>query len=287
MLTELQVVGHAHTLQLFMASAVVEIREPTYVPKLDQPRTLVVDAVGELPHHIRRDAEIRIPLGKTRSNPHLVLFDEREDLLVGDRVLVADNQELLPVLHELRYVLTEQRERRVGDDDVGFLEERDALGAAEVAPGVSVVALERFAGGLVALEEYLDVGHVRRAVAVLVLDVVEDDGQRLGLLPLAVALVVFRKQRHLSRNGRSVVAGGDELLHAELVEVGGEVLEEVALEGVIAVAVDDLVVEGIRIELEVSFDLVLDVDVLGVELVLLRGLGGAQASIHWFVFRPH
>lgn len=63
-----------------------------------------------------------------------------------------------------------------------------------------------------------------------------------------------------------------------------EVLEEIALEGVVAVAVDDLPAEGIRIELEVGFDFLLDVDVLGVELVLLRCLGGAQASIRWFAF---
>ena len=183
------------------------------------------------------------------------------------------------MLHELRDVLAEQRERRVGDDDVGFFEERDALGAAEVAAGVFVVALEGDAGGLVALEEELDVGHVGGAVAVLVLHVVEDDGQGFGLLPLAVALVVFREQGQLPGDGGAVVAGGDELLQAELVEVGGEVLEEVALEGVVAVAVDDLAAEGVGVELEVGFDFLLDVDVLGVELVLLGRLGGAQASV--------
>jgi hypothetical protein len=78
----------------------------------------------------------------------------------------------------------------------------------------------------------------------------------------------------LAGDGGAVVAGGDELFEAELVEVGGEVLEEVALERVVAVAVDDLAAEGVGVELQVGLDLFLDVDVLGVELVLLGRLRG-------------
>jgi hypothetical protein len=83
----------------------------------------------------------------------------------------------------------------------------------------------------------------------------------------------------LAGNGRAVVAGGDELFEAELVEVGGEILKEIALEGVVAVAVDDLVTEGVGVELQIGLDLFLDVYVLGVELVLLGCLGGVQASV--------
>jgi hypothetical protein len=172
-----------------------------------------------------------------------------------------------------------QRERRIGDDDVGLFEERDTLGAAEVAAAVLVVCFQGDACGLVALEEELHILDVHRPVAVLVFHVVEDDGHRLGLLAFAVALVVFREERALPGDGGAVVAGGDELLEAELVEVCREVLEEVALEGVVAVAVDDLAAEGVRVELEVGLDLFLDVDVLRVELVLLGGLGGTQATV--------
>jgi len=109
--------------------------------------------------------------------------------------------------------------------------------------------------------------------------VVEDDGQGLGLLPPTVAFVVFREQRHLPGDGGAVVAGGDELLEAELVEVGGEVLEEIALEWVVAVAIDDLAAEGFGVEFEVGLHLLLDVNVLGIELILLSRLSGMQASI--------
>src|SRR5262249_24027143 len=81
-------------------------------------------------------------------------------------------------------------------------------------------------------------------------------------------------------DGGTIVAGGDELFEADLVEVGGEVLEEIALEGVVAVAVGDLTAEGVGVELQVGLDLLLDVAVLVVELVLLGRFRGAQASVH-------
>jgi hypothetical protein len=85
-------------------------------------------------------------------------------------------------------------------------------------------------------------------------------------------------------DGGAIVAGGDELLEAELVKVGGEVLKEIAFEGVVAVAVDDLAAEGVLVELQIGRDLFLDVDVLGVKLVLLGRLRGAEILIRRLVF---
>ena len=85
-------------------------------------------------------------------------------------------------------------------------------------------------------------------------------------------------------DGGAVVAGGDELFQAELVEIGGKVLEEIALEGVVAVAIDNLAAESVGVKLEVGLDLFLDVDILGVELVLLGRLRGTEISIHRLAF---
>src|SRR5271157_4779455 len=92
----------------------------------------------------------------------------------------------------------EEREGRVRDHDVRLFQERDALGAAEIATWVLPICLQGHPSGLVPLEENLDVGHVRSAVSVLVFYTVEDDGQRLGLLSFAVTLVVFREQGALA-----------------------------------------------------------------------------------------
>jgi len=121
-------------------------------------------------------------------------------------------------------------------------------------------------------QKELDVFDAGRAVSDDTLHFHDLDGDRLGLFALAIALVVFREQDALAGDGRAVVAGGNELFEAELFEVGGEVLEEVALERIITVAVDDLAAEGVGVEFEVGLDLFLDVNVLCVELVLLSRL---------------
>ena len=85
-------------------------------------------------------------------------------------VHIADNEKLLVVLDELRDVFAEEGERRIGDDDIGFLEEFDAFGRAEVA-----VALEACEDVLAVLDEVFDVGDVNRAVAVLVTNFGDND----------------------------------------------------------------------------------------------------------------
>ena len=72
------------------------------------------------------------PAAKPTSEPKLVILDERKDLLVGDRILVANDQELLVMFDQLGDILPEQRERRVRDYDVGFLQ---YLGSSPVVVG--------------------------------------------------------------------------------------------------------------------------------------------------------
>lgn len=72
-----------------------------------------------------------------------------------------------------------------------------------------------------------------------------------------------------------LVAGGDEFLESQRVVLVGEVVEELADLGIIAVAQDGLALEVLGVVLE----LLLDVGKLGVELVLLGRLGGMQASV--------
>lgn len=96
------------------------------------------------------------------------------------------------MFHELRDILAEQGERRVGDDDVRLFQERDALGATEVATWVGVVRFQGFSGGLVALQEELNIINIGRTIAILVFHLVEDDCNGLGLGAIAVALGVFK-----------------------------------------------------------------------------------------------
>ena len=108
------------------------------------------------------------------------------------------------MLDQLSHVLTEQREGRVGHHDVCLLEQFDGFLATEVA-----VTLERLDPNL------LGVGDI---VAVSVARVLELDRLLGVVLAEEIDLLV-------------PVASRDELLQAQLLEVVGEVVEEVATRG--------------------------------------------------------
>jgi hypothetical protein len=77
---------------------------------------------------------------------------------------------------------------------------------------------------------------------------IEDNGDGLGLLATAVAFGVFIERELGAGDGRPIVACSDELLQADLVEICGEVFEEVAFKRVIAVAINDFVAEGVGVK---------------------------------------
>ncbi len=277
-LAKLQVVRHGHEIQGFMAATVVQVSVPTRRRHARYfPARLFVDMVKARP--VVRYFEEHSYIEVRASKPHPVVLDEWKDLQVGDRIGVADDEKLFLVLCKLSNVLLEKRERRVADHYVRLLEQFDALGAAEVAASRETCAVVG-----VPLKEEFEIFDAGRAVSVEIRHFLDLDGNRHRLLAIAIALGVLTERELCAGDRGAIVAGGDEFFQSELVEIGGEVLEEVALEGVVAVAVDDLVAEGVGIELKVGLDFFLDVYVLGVELVLLGRLRGAQALVQRFAF---
>ena len=210
------------------------------------------------------------------AEPDLVRLDEREDLAVGDGVHVADDEEPLGVRGQEGHVFAEERERRVRHDDVGLVEERDALRRAEVA-----VALEAREDVLPVADEPFDVGEVDAAVAVLVLHLGDDDlvglaAARGGRAALALGGRVVAEEVELGvDDGGGRVARRGEALQAQRVEVHREILEEAALVGVVAVAEDARAPEVGAVVLQ----LVLDEAEVGVELVLLVAGGVVQVAV--------
>jgi hypothetical protein len=183
------------------------------------------------------------------------------------------------VFHELGDVLAEEREGRVGDNYIRLFQELDALRAAKVASFRKACA-----GVGVPLQEKLDVFDADRAVSVDILHFLNLDRNRLGFLAFAIALIVLRERELFAGDWGTVIAGGDEPFEAEAVKIGGKVFKKVALEGIVAVAVDDLAAEGVGIEFEVGLDLFLDIKVLSLELVFLGRLRCAEIAIHRLIF---
>ena len=176
------------------------------------------------------------------------------------------------MLHERRHILAEQAERRIGHDDVGLVEQFEALAAAEVARTVGSVAVQLRQLVLLGVQQVPDVVHIQPSVAGGVAEDV-DDGLVRPAVSSRILVHVIVEQGWLvlaAGDGGARVAGGDEALQPQVVEVQREVLEEIALERVVAIAEHDLVPEMLL----VVDQFVPDVGHACVELVVLGLLGG-------------
>ena len=178
----------------------------------------------------------------------LPVIGSSEDFFVVDRIFISNDDKLLPVFNQLRHIFAEEREGRVGDDDVGLLEEFNALRRAKVA-----VALK------LADANFLRVGN---SVAIPVAKVFQPN-RPLTLVPRKeVALLVL-------------VAGGDESFQPQSLELICEIVEEVGDARVIAVAKDSFTPKVFLVMAEFVFD----VRKLRVELILFRLLRRVQVAV--------
>ena len=175
--------------------------------------------------------------------PYFILNNQWKDFFVGYRILISNNQELLLILHQLRYILAKKGEGRVGHHDIRLLQQFDALWATEIPVSFQWTDTD-----------LLGIGH---AVAVAVAGVFQPYGLLLVIAAEEFRILIF-------------VARGDETLHAKLLEAVCKIMEEVTYAGIIAVAEDGLPPEVLAVVTE----LVLNVAQLRVELVLLGLVGG-------------
>lgn len=256
--------------QLLVAFREVEVGEPAdvaHAPPLlpvrvdPEVRRLRFVVVGHLEPEVARLV----------TEPDPVRLDKRKDFAIGDGVHVANDEEALAVFHQEGHVLAEKRERRVRHDDVGLVEERNAFGRAEVA-----VTREPRQHVLPVADEPFNVGKVDAPVLVLVPHLGDDD--LVGLMPTRSVRApprlhdrpVPEEVELCADDGGGRVAGRRQALQTQYIEVHREVLEEIALVGVVAVAQDARAPEVGSVVLQ----LVLDERKVRVELVLLvlRGI---------------
>ena len=217
-------------------------------------------ALGYAEHHIR---------GKSRSpEPKLVFLNQREHLLVGYGVCIANHEAFLICRHNPRQELSEEREGRVGDDDVCLVAQGGDLSAAEVAVAFEVLPL--------------DVVEVDDAVAVHVAVEHEDlaPHARLGGVELRRALL---EERRLVGRLVELAFGGvtrrDEFFEAEHLKVLRKEEREVAPFRVVAGQQHGLAAKSVGVEVEVSVDFALYVVVLRIKLVVLGVLSRRERCV--------
>ena len=129
---------------------------------------------------------------------------------------------MLVILDQLGYIFPEERERRIGDDDVRLLQKLDAFCRTEIA-----VALQFRQDVLTVLDEPFHVCKVCASVAVHVRHLVDHDLMRDARRLFGRLRLVLEQLQLPSRDRRPGVARGDQPFELEGVEVGGEVLEKV------------------------------------------------------------
>jgi hypothetical protein len=136
---------------------------------------------------------------------------------------MADDEKFLFVFHQLLNIFAKKRERWIGDNNVGLFQKRDTFVTAKVA-----VAFEMM---------YADFLGVRQTVATFVAVILEID-------------TLFRLVRTEQISVLVLVAGGDELLEFQLLEIVGEVMEEIADAGVVTIAEHGLALEVLGVMAE-------------------------------------
>jgi hypothetical protein len=140
-----------------VASQVVHVCEPNRkdVYQLHAIYNLFIfpHVIGDKPHTARKWPDTR---------PKFVLLDELENILVMKRAFIPDNQKPLFIMDKLRHILTEQGERRIGNDNIRLLQQIYALAAAKVAAVIDAIAIKRPGRVGVALEQILHIGEVSR-----------------------------------------------------------------------------------------------------------------------------
>src|SRR3989344_3853791 len=67
---------------------------------------------------------------------------------------------------------------------------------------------------------------------------------------------------------RRFIAGGDKLFQSKLVEIEHEIAKEIALERIVAVAINNLATENIRAVFQIRLDFFLNIAVLGIKFVV-------------------
>ena len=126
---------------------------------------MIIYTIRPFPGFTIRNIKIRVPATKTITKPKFFICDQAEHFFISNRVHTANYDKTLFMLHQLRNILAEKGEGRVGDHDVCLFEQLDALPGAKVP-----VALQSGHDVAAVLQQVFHVRQVCRAIGVLIRD---------------------------------------------------------------------------------------------------------------------
>ncbi len=116
----------------------IEVCKPAYIAHATPLFALLILPIASCPRFVIVGYTER-HIAKPITDPHLIVSQKRENILIGDGVLIADDEKPLVILKKLSNKFRKQRKRRIGDDNIGLLEKLDALCTAEIAIATEAV----------------------------------------------------------------------------------------------------------------------------------------------------
>ena len=114
--------------QLFMAFGVIKIGKPSDALYSNIFPAISIYAASCRPKRIIIwNMKLSVSTMNTCAKPQTIILNERKYLFVCNCVHIGDNQEFLIVFYQLRYILPEQRERRICHHNVRLFEILDTF----------------------------------------------------------------------------------------------------------------------------------------------------------------
>ena len=141
---------------------------------------------------------------KSITQPYFILYDMRENLLIYYCTLIPHYKKFLVKFYQLTYVLSEQRERRIGYHDICLFQQFDTF-------GVSKVASFKFGKNIfVVLQKYSYIAEINRSIAIHIANF--GNLHFVGRLTRLLVLIAKVKLQLISLHRRAIVACANKLL---------------------------------------------------------------------------
>ena len=143
MLRIAQIVGHSHKCERLVSSSMVYIRKPTHAFYSNEFATRLVNPPpGGVQRILLRDFKLTISTVYSRTHPHFICHNQRKRLFICYGIDISYDYKLFIGFRYPGKKLTEKRERRIGDDDVGLISQSRNLCATEIPITIKVFPLQ-------------------------------------------------------------------------------------------------------------------------------------------------
>ena len=227
-----------------MPRIIINICKPAHPLNADIFSAIIVNPTSRSIERIAvRHTELPIPTVDRCSEPQLILHDEWENFLVGDRIDIPDNQKILPVCNKLGNKFTKQGKRRIRHDDIGFLEKSHAFWTSKIS-----ITIKRCECIFLIRNQIFHIGKINPPILILIsylrdfylVGLTRDLSRRCPRIhkrgKAHLSACIFKVREFRTTNRRGLIASRDELLQLQRIEIHCKILEKGTFIGIVTIA---------------------------------------------------